>query len=94
MRQALGFHIQGFSSLFGQHVSVFILDQPVEVKAGDSLADSRLTYTERHVSLDSLPKVPFKRRESNVFLLFSLVLLNDVQNHEVVLVHLVVNRSR
>ncbi len=93
MHQIVGFDIQGFSALFGEHVSALVLNETIEVQAGDAFSDSGLSHAQGYIAFNALPEVSFKCGQTNVFLLFALVLLNDIENHKVVLVH-GVNRSR
>ena len=87
VNQALGFLAQGFTALLGQHVAIFVLDQSIQVKTGDALSNASLSNTQGHVPFNPLPEIPLEHGEANVLLLLSFVLLNDVENHEVVLVH-------
>ena len=93
MHEVVGFDIEGFSALFGEHVSTLVLDEAIEVQAGDAFSDSGLSNAQCHITFNPLPEVSLKCGQTNVFLLFALVLLNDIENHKVVLVH-GVNRSR
>ena len=93
VRKSLSLHAQGLSAFLRQHVSIFVLNQSVEVQTRDALTNTGLTYAQGHITFNALPEVAFERSETNVLLLFALVLLDDVQDHEVVLVHGVENRA-
>ena len=93
VHKAVSFDIKSFSALFGEHVSTLVLNETIEVQAGDAFSDSGLSHAQGYIAFNALPEVSLKCGQTNVFLLFALVLLNDIENHKVVLVH-GVNRSR
>ena len=77
---------QLLASFFRQGVSVFVLNEAIQVKVGDALSNARLADMQVGVLFDSFPKITFQDREANVALILDFVLLDDVQNHVVVLV--------
>ena len=84
---AVALHIEGFTAFLGEHVSTLVLNQTIEVEAGNAFSNSGLAHTQSHIPFNALPEVALQGGQSNVFLLFTLVLLNDIENHKVVLVH-------
>lgn len=97
MGQPFTLHAEGFTAFLGEHVAVLVLDHTIEVKPCDPLSNSGLAHTQGDVTFDAFPEVAFKRGQSDVLLHLLLVLLNDIENHQVVLIHEVescaVNRS-
>jgi hypothetical protein len=77
---------QLLAALFRQGVPIFVLNESIQVKIGDALADARLSNMQVGVLFDSLPKITLQYRKANVALVFDFMLLDDVQNHVVILV--------
>ena len=78
-----------FAPLLGQGVAVFVLNQTVEVEVCDALTDARFAYVQVGVFFNALPEVPLQHGKSNVTLVLDFVLVDDVENHVVVLVQVV-----
>ena len=78
-----------FASFFRQGVSILVLDEAVQVEVRDALSDARLPDVEVGILLNSLPKVALQHGKADVALVLDFVLLNDVENHVIVLVQLV-----
>tara|TARA_B110000003_G_scaffold45624_1_gene43498 strand:+ start:11030 stop:11422 length:393 start_codon:yes stop_codon:yes gene_type:complete len=77
---------QLLASFFRQGVPIFVLNESIQVKIGDALADARLSNMQVGVLFDSLPKITLQNRKANVALVLDFMLLDDVQNHVVILV--------
>ena len=87
LSETLHLHVQSLSALLGEHVPVLVLNHTVEVKARDAFSNSRLPNTQCDISFDSLPEISFQCGQPNQFVHFLFVLLNDIENHQVVLIH-------
>jgi len=83
----LSFNVEHFPPLLGQHVAGLVLNHTVQVQPGDAFTDAGLPHTQRDIALNSLPEISLQSRKANVFLHLSFMLLDDVQNHQVMLIH-------
>ena len=78
-----------FAAFFGKGVAVFVLNQTVEVQVGDALSNACFADMEVGVLLNALPEIPLENSKANVTLVLDFVLMDDVENHVVVLVQVI-----
>ena len=77
------------TTFLGQCVTVLVLNQSIEVEVGDALSNACFAYMEVGVLFNSLPKIAFENSEPDVTLILDFVLVNDVEDHVVILVQFV-----
>ena len=77
------------AAFLGQGVAILVLNQAIEVQVGDALSDAGFPDVEICVLLNALPEVALKNSKADVTLVLDFVLMNDVENHVVVLVQVI-----
>ena len=80
---------QLFPALLRQCVAVLVLDESIKVEVRDALADASFANVQIGVLFNARPKVALQNGKTNVALVLDFVLVNDVENHVVVLVQVV-----
>ena len=76
-------------AFLGQSVSILVLNQPIEVEVGDALSNAGFADVEVGIFFNSLPKIAFENSEPDVTLILDFVLVNDVEDHVIILVQFV-----
>lgn len=68
-------------------VTVFVLNEVVDVQLRYAFADAGLPNVERFVVFDAFPEGVFEFAEAHVAAKLLFVVLDDIQDHIVVLIH-------
>lgn len=77
------------TTFLGQCVTILVLNQSIEVKVGDSLSNAGFANVEVGILFNALPKIAFENCEPDVTLILDFVLVNDVEDHVIILVQFV-----
>jgi hypothetical protein len=77
------------TTFLGQCVTILVLNQSIEVEVGDALSNACFAYMEVGILFNSLPKIAFENSEPDVTLILDFVLVNDVEDHVIILVQFV-----
>ena len=78
-----------FAAFLGQGIAILVLNQAIEVQVGDALSDAGIPDVKICVLLNALPEVALKNSKADVTLVLDFVLMNDVENHVIVLVQVI-----
>ena len=68
-------------------VTVFVLNKVVDIQLCDAFANAGLPNVERFVVFDAFPEGVFEFAEAHVAAKLPFVVLDDIQDHIVVLIH-------
>ena len=77
------------AAFLGQGVAILVLNQTIEVQVGDALSNAGFADVEICILLNALPEVALKNSKADVTLVLDFVLMNDVENHVIVLVQVI-----
>ena len=77
------------TTFLGQCVTILVLNQSVEVEVGDALSNAGFANVEVGIFFNALPKIAFENSEPDVTLILDFVLVNDVEDHVIILVQFV-----